>query len=213
MESKTRFFDTRAENWEETCYPAPVRERLRDLIRELGVKPGERLLDVGTGPGVLLPYLHKEVGLSGQVCAFDLSLEMIRQAHGKPHSSLDMIFQADVHHIPFTDRAFDRVICFAAFPHFANPGRALHEMGRVLKTGGVLIVAHLMSRKELAAHHGSHATVARDVLPTNPEMRDLFVEAGLSPPDIIDIPGQYMARGVNPNSWTFLLSSPKSGHF
>jgi hypothetical protein len=36
----------------------------------------------------------------------------------------------------------------------------------------------------------------RDVLPTAPEMRDLFVEAGLSPPDIVDIPGRYMARGV-----------------
>jgi ubiquinone/menaquinone biosynthesis C-methylase UbiE len=154
VETQTRFFDTRAENWEETCYPAPVRARLRDLIREFGVRPGERLLDVGTGPGVLLPYLRQRVGPSGQVCAFDLSLKMIRQAHGKPHTSLDMILQADVHTIPFTDRVFGRVICFAAFPHFDDPAQALQEMGRVLRPGGVLIIAHLMSRKELAAHHG-----------------------------------------------------------
>jgi ubiquinone/menaquinone biosynthesis C-methylase UbiE len=196
MKTKTRFFDTRAENWEETCYPAPVRAHLLDLIREFRVRPGERLLDVGTGPGVLLPYLRQGVGPSGQVCAFDLSLEMIRQAHGKPHTFPDMIFQADVHHIPFTDRVFDRVICFAAFPHFDDPGQALQEMGRVLKTGGVLIVAHLMSRKELAAHHGSHATVARDLLPPDPEMKALFTEAGISPPEIVDIPGRYMARAV-----------------
>jgi ubiquinone/menaquinone biosynthesis C-methylase UbiE len=196
MKSKTHFFDTRAENWEETCYPASVRERLLDLIREFEIRPGERLLDVGTGPGVLIPYLRQGVGPEGHVCAFDLSLEMIRQAHGKPHTRLDMVFQGDVHSIPFTDATFDRVICFAAFPHFHDPGKALQEMGRVLKTSGVLIIAHLMSRKELAAHHGTNATVARDVLPTDPEMKVLFVKAGLSEPDIVDIPGQYMAKSV-----------------
>lgn len=200
MKSKTHFFDTRAENWEEACYPAPVRERLLDLIREFEIGSGERILDVGTGPGVLLPYLRQGVGPSGQVCAFDLSIDMIRQAHGKPHAPQDLVFQADVHSIPFTDRVFDRVICFAAFPHFDDPGQALQEMGRVVKTGGVLFVAHLMSRKELAAHHGSHATVARDVLPADPEMKALFLQAGLSQPDIVDIPGQYMARSFKNRS-------------
>ncbi|MFO7601771.1 MAG: class I SAM-dependent methyltransferase, partial [Candidatus Desulfacyla sp.] len=186
MKSKTHFFDTRAENWEETCYPAPVRERLLDLIREFEIGSGERILDVGTGPGVLLPYLRQGVGPSGQVCAFDLSIDMIRQAHGKPHAPQDLVLQADVHSIPFTDRVFHRVICFAAFPHFDDPGQALQEMGRVLKAGGVLIVAHLMSRKELAAHHRAHDTVARDLLPPHHEMKGLFVAAGLSEPDIVD---------------------------
>jgi len=196
MESKARFFDTRARNWEETCYPPPVRERLFDLIREFDICIGERILDVGTGPGVLIPYLRQGVGSDGQVCAFDLSLEMIRQAHGKPHTNKDMVFQGDVHRIPFADGVFDRVICFAAFPHFDDPGRALREMGRVLKSGGVLVVAHLLSRKELAAHHGTHKTVARDVLPNGDEMQALFEKAGLSRPEIVDIPGRYMAKGV-----------------
>jgi len=69
-------------------------------------------------------------------------------------------------------------------------------MARMVKTRGALIVAHLMSRKELAAHHGSHATVARDVLPPDPEMKALVVAAGLSDPDIVDIPGRYMAKTV-----------------
>ncbi len=196
MKSKTHFFDTRAENWEETCYPAPVRERLLDLIREFDIGSGERILDVGTGPGILLPYLRQGVGPSGQVCAFDLSIDMVRQANAKPHTSQDLIFRADVHSIPFTNGVFDRVICFAAFPHFDDPRQALQEMARVVKAGGALIVAHLMSRKELAAHHGSHATVARDVLPPDPEMKALFVKAGVSEPDIVDIPGRYVAKSV-----------------
>jgi len=195
MKTKTRFFDERAENWEETCYPPPVRARLCDLIQEFGVRQGERVLDVGTGPGVLLPCLRQFAGPSGQVCAFDLSLEMIRQAYRKPRASLDIIVQADVHCIPFHNHVFDRVICFAAFPHFVDPGQAVREMGRVLRTGGALIIAHLMSRKELSMHHASHASVARNLLPSDPEMGTLFAEAEFSPPEIVDIPGRYVARG------------------
>jgi len=196
MEKKSSFFDTRAETWEGTCYPPPVRKRLNDLIREFKVKTGERLLDVGTGPGVLLPYLHEGVGPAGQVCAFDLSLEMLRQADQKPRAVHDMLFQGDVHHIPFADGAFDRVICFAAFPHFEDPALALQEMSRVLRTNGVLIIAHLMSRRELTEHHGTHETVARDLLPPAPLMVSLFAEADLSLPEIVDIPGRYLARGI-----------------
>jgi len=195
-ESKTHFFDTRAENWEETCYPTPVRERLLDLVRAFEVRLGERVLDVGTGPGILLPYLRERMGPIGQLCAFDLSLEMIRQARRKSHTSLDITFQGDVHFIPFADGAFDRVICFAAFPHFDAPAQALREMGRVLKRGGVLLVAHLLSRQELSAHHGTHETVARDLLPSEPEMKALFAQAGLNGTEIVDIPGRYLARAV-----------------
>jgi len=196
METKAGFFDTRAGVWEETCYPPPVRARLSALIHEFGVMPGERLLDVGTGPGVLLPYLRRCVGPSGQISAFDLSYKMIRQAYAKPLVPLDIVLQADVHFVPFADAVFDRVICFAAFPHFLDPGQALKEMRRVLKTGGVLIIAHLMSREELSMHHASHASVARDLLPDHPQMHTLFKEAGLSPPEIVDVPGRYVARGV-----------------
>lgn len=196
MEKKGSFFDTRAATWEETCYPPPVRERLLDLIAAFGIRPGESILDAGTGPGVLLPYLYEGVGWAGQVSAFDLSLEMAYQAFRKPLKVHGMVFQGDVHHIPFREGAFDRVICFAAFPHFDDPARAVDEMSRVLKPGGVLIIAHLMSRRELAEHHGSHETVACDLLPPDSEMTSFFVKAHLTPPEIVDIPGRYLARAA-----------------
>lgn len=193
---RVSFFDRRAKHWEETYYPPPVRVRLCALIQEFGLAEGERVLDIGTGPGVLIPYLRELVGASGQVCAFDLSFEMVRQAYRKPRTSVDIIIQADVHHIPFSDNTFDRVICFAAFPHFKDPLAAVHEMSRVLKKGGILIIAHLMSREELSMHHASCPDVAGDVLPVDHRMRSFFVEAGLLPLDIINMPGRYLARGV-----------------
>lgn len=190
------FFDTHAEGWEESCYPEPVRERLQELIAAFEVTSGSRVLDIGTGPGILIPYLRSIVGESGCVCAFDLSFPMVRQAGAKPLSAQDMVMQADVHRIPFKSGTFDHVICFAAFPHFSEPARALMEMSRVARPGAGIVIAHLLSRRELAEHHGSHSAVAEDVLPEASGMESLFVNAGVSRPVIVDIPGRYLARGV-----------------
>ncbi len=196
MPSNVSFFDRRAENWESDCYPHAVRARLCALIPEFGVKNGECLLDVGTGPGVLIPYLCRQVGRSGRVCALDLSFEMARQAKRKGRSRRDLVIRSDVHGLPFKAGYFDRVICFAAFPHFSGPIQALTEMARVLCTGGTLIIAHLMSRSELAAHHGSNSAVAADVLPEDTKMARFFEQAGLFLLGIVDETGCYLAKGI-----------------
>ena len=199
-ERKADFFDSRAANWEQTCYPPDVRARLEDLIDEFGVKPGENVLDIGTGPGVLVPYLRDRLGQNGRVCAFDFSMEMARQAIRKLKNKADAALRADVHHIPFKDETFDRAICFAAFPHFSDPQKALHEMARAVRPGGTVIVAHLLSREELAEHHARHSSVKRDVLPEGPQMRSLFFSAGLTISEIVDKLGRYLARASKPTA-------------
>ncbi len=194
--NKQDFFDTHAENWEKVHYPSQVRKKLWLLMQEFNITEGERILDVGTGTGILIPYLRKLIGDEGQICAFDLSFQMIRQAYSKIKRSDDMVLRADVHHIPFLSDVFDKVICFAAFPHFSDHLAALCEMGRVLRNGGSIIIAHLLSREELARHHGSHPSVAGDVLPDNQKMHTLFQKAGLKLLGITDIPGRYLAKGI-----------------
>jgi ubiquinone/menaquinone biosynthesis C-methylase UbiE len=170
--------------------------RLVDLVAEFHLAAGARVLDIGTGPGVLLPYIRQGVGDSGRVCAFDLSLPMVREALKKPLKPGDLVLQADVHCLPFRDRVFDNVICFAAFPHFHDPVRALAEMVRVAARGAVVVIAHLMSRRELADHHAAHSAVAGHELPEKSRMQGMLQAAGLSYFDILDEPGRYLARGV-----------------
>jgi ubiquinone/menaquinone biosynthesis C-methylase UbiE len=196
LTSQANFFDSRAEEWEKKCYPGPVRERLERLIPEFGIKRGAQVLDIGTGPGILLPYLQPSIGSTGTICAFDISEKMVQEARKKALTSAVLTLRADVHRIPFCDEVFDHIICFAAFPHFADPVMALREMARVAKSGSVIVIAHLMSRAELAEHHGKHHSVADDILPNPSNMVKLFLDAGISVPEITDIPGRYLAKGM-----------------
>jgi len=195
MGSQSDFFDSQASDWEKVHYPPHVRQRLEALVKEFGVRGGERVLDVGTGTGVLIPYLRREVGALGRIFGVDFSFQMLRQANRKPRGVMDIIVQADVHFLPFANEIVDRVICFAAFPHFTDKAKALREMSRVLRHDGILIIAHLLSREELAKHHSAHPAVACDTLPNSHRMRSLFMDAGVFPLEIVNKPGKYLARG------------------
>lgn len=193
MDPQREFFNQRAADWEKRLYPPKVRQRLEKLIQAFDVQSGSWVLDVGTGTGVLFPYLQAAVQSRGRILAFDISDNMVLEAAKKGRTGRALFFQADALHIPVHEDAMDHVICFAAFPHFSDMAAGLCEMTRVLKPDGRLTIAHLMSRQELAAHHARHNAVERDVLPKAGRMTDWFLAAGLKEPEITDIPGRYMA--------------------
>lgn len=197
-DASNAFFDERAPSWEATCYPQQVRVRLAELIPCFELAPGDRVLDIGTGPGVLLPYIQEQVGPAGRIVALDRSLPMVAQAGRKRRWFRDLALQADVHRLPFADQRFDVVICFAAFPHFQTPAQAMAEMARVAAPGGRVVIAHLMSRRELAEHHGSHRAVRGHELPVEAEMKALMQGAGLACSRIVDEAGRYLAMGERP---------------
>jgi len=193
--SKKEFFDKEALVWEEKYYPPEVRQKLEDLvISEFSIIPGIRVLDVGTGTGILIPYLVKLLGNTGFICSLDLSFPMVCEAKKKLSRMQDGVVCADVHHLPFRSEAFDRVICFAAFPHFDEPKKAIGEMTRVIKPGGMLVIAHLLSREELAHHHASHSEVAKDLLPDDETFLHLADAYGLRVEKIDDRPGRFVLK-------------------
>ena len=192
-DTRTDFFDRRAATWEALCYPPETRARIGPLVDDLGIRPGERILDMGTGTGILLPDLLRATGPGGRVFAFDLSRPMVREAKRKPEAARAGLFQADALRLPLRDAAMDRIVCFACFPHLPDPEAALAEMARALVPGGRLAIAHLMSREELSRHHGGCADVAEDRLPPAERMTELFRNAGFAPPRIADRPGRYLA--------------------
>lgn len=190
-DARRAFFDAHAHGWEERGYPADVRGRLEVLVDCFGIEPGEKILDVGCGEGVLVPYLLDRLGPSGFVVELDNSLEMLKGAARKSARQIQCVW-AGVETLPLVDADFDRVICFASFPHFANPVKALKQIHRVLKSAGTLVIAHLLSRDEIARHHAKSTVVLGDELPEEAAMRELMTQTGFCVRRLEDRQGRYL---------------------
>lgn len=190
-DARRAFFDAHAHGWEERGYPADVRGRLEVLVDCFGIEPGEKILDVGCGEGVLVPYLLDRLGPSGFVVELDNSLEMLKGAARKSARQIQCVW-AGVETLPLVDADFDRVICFASFPHFANPVKALKQIHRVLKSAGTLVIAHLLSRDEIARHHAKSTVVLGDELPEEAAMRELMTQTGFCVRRLEDRPERYL---------------------
>lgn len=182
------YFDRIAAEWDELLEEETI-ARLREIVAGLEIRPGARVLDVGTGTGVLLPLLLEK---GGRVVALDLSWEMLKRARAKSYPVAYV--QGDAQNLPLPDGAFDWVICNAVFPHFPDKLRALREIRRVLKDGGRLVICHANSRQAVnEIHRAIGGVVANDTIPPEGEMRRLFCEAGLDESVVRDEPDRYLA--------------------
>jgi ubiquinone/menaquinone biosynthesis C-methylase UbiE len=173
------YFDQLAPTWDEEL----THERLKclgNIVKELDIRPGYYVLDIGSGTGVLLPFLITELGYKGRIVALDFSAEMLVQAQAKNFPPMVGFAQADVLAIPLADNSVDMAICNSVFPHFSDKVRALREIARVLKNNGRLVICHTMSRDMLNRLHQSvGGVVANDLLPDESQLRGLIKQARL----------------------------------
>jgi ubiquinone/menaquinone biosynthesis C-methylase UbiE len=116
-----------------------VRGRMCDL---LGVKGGDRVLEVGCGTGKDSAHLAARVGTGGHLVLSELSGGMLRLARQRLSGRavpMDYVL-ANGCYLPFADGAFDCVFHFGGLNTFDNIGRALAEMARVVRPGGTVLV-------------------------------------------------------------------------
>ena len=114
------------------------------------LRPGLDLLDVGCGPGTITTGLARRVA-PGRVTAVDRALDVLAQAsaHAAGQGVSIGPHAADVYDLPFQDASFDVVHAHQVLQHLIDPVRALVEMRRVLRPGGLL-----------AARDGDYASFA-----------------------------------------------------
>ena len=113
-------------------YSRGLSSQLADLA---GVGPGQRVLDVGCGPGALVGELIGRVGAEG-VAAVDPSESFVLAAR-KRHPGVD-VRRASAEQLPFEDATFDAALAQLVVHFMADPVAGLTEMARVTRAGGAV---------------------------------------------------------------------------
>jgi ubiquinone/menaquinone biosynthesis C-methylase UbiE len=173
------------------------------------LEPGERLLDVGCGPGTVTLDVASHVA-PGLVVGLDAAVDVVRQAERRRFetSAANVAFAVgDTYALPFGDGTFDVAHAHQVLQHLSEPDGALAELRRVLRPGGLLAVRDgdyggfvwappepLLDRwldlyHQLTAHNRTHADAGRYLL-------DWVQAAGF--------------RDIKPSSSTWTFADPES---
>ena len=127
----------------------PLRRRyMRPVLERTGIRPGERVLEVGPGPGAFTVGAAQRAGAEGRLIAVDIQPEMIAQVERRvQEAGLTNIetHVASAHALPLDDRSVDRAFLITVLPEIPDPSRALAEVHRVLRPDGVLSVTEEFS--------------------------------------------------------------------
>jgi SAM-dependent methyltransferase len=132
-------YKTPAEVYEERFVPALFQPWSAIVARAAAICPGQRVLDVACGTGVLAVAAADLVGITGSVTGLDAGAEMLAVARRKVTAVQWCEGRAES--LPFDDDHFDAVVSQFGLMFFEQPADALREMMRVLRPGGRLAVA------------------------------------------------------------------------
>lgn len=177
-----RFFDEHAENWDEDETPEKI-VRLTNIFTELNLKFEGRVLDIGSGTGILVPIIKSIPQVENILVELDLSLEMLRKNNKRWEIYRSEINQlnADAQLLPFKDASFDHIICFAALPHVPDRKQVMKDCFRSLRKSGKFFILHLMGSQQLNRfHHEVGGAVKNDSLETVQELAHHLKKIGFN---------------------------------
>jgi SAM-dependent methyltransferase len=132
-----------AEGYESYMVPTLFEPCATTFIRAADPKPGERILDVGCGTGIVARQVASRLGARGAVTGFDLSPNMLAVA--KAAAAREGIAiewrEGSAEQLPFPESSFDLVLCQFALMFFADKSAALAEMRRVVTSNSLVLVS------------------------------------------------------------------------
>ncbi len=172
------FFNENADQWDDITKHDT--SKVRRIVSLLGLSGDEKILDVGTGTGVMIPYYEEKL-TSGSILAIDYSENMIKKAKEKYSEELHKLRYevVDIYDMDL-DESFDDVVCYSCFPHFPYQKRAISILSSYLKEGGKFMIAHSSSKAHINnVHKHGGEVISNDFLPSMNDLRCMVSDAGL----------------------------------
>ncbi len=184
------FFNQKAESWD--SHIQNDHAMITAILKLTGLKPKQKVLDVGCGTGVLVPHILKYT--PADYHAIDLSEKMIERAKHKAAGLPVQFHCMDI--LELTEKDFDFAIVFNAYPHFPEPAKLAAKLCQSLASGGRFVIAHDHSRHTINSRHHAQA-----VQPLSRILQPVAIEAQAFAPyfklDILaDSPDCYVLSGV-----------------
>lgn len=157
-QEEVEFFDRLAPDWDANEVRSTP-ERVEAILDMIEIGQGESVLDLGTGTGVLIPYLIERVGENGHVTGVDLSEGMLDLARAK----YGHYRNADLLKIDFEEEQipgiYDLAMLYSVYPHLHYPQDTLAWLFKMnLKPGGRVVVAFPSDEKFINAIHHERAS-------------------------------------------------------
>ncbi|NLN07023.1 MAG: class I SAM-dependent methyltransferase [Firmicutes bacterium] len=188
------YFNELAEQWDSlVTHDAEKIAAILDLVK---IPAGGKVLDLGTGTGIMIPYLFNRTGPEGEITAVDEAEKMIAVAKRKFNYRNVRFLVGDVLEMALPATYFDCIMCYSMFPHFKEKQTAVIKLAAYLKKGGSFVVAHSQSREAINnLHKNAGGPVKEDSLPPLDTIRSYYRSAGLEVTEEIDNDRMFVVVG------------------
>lgn len=211
---------TPAENYQRFFVPSIGGPVADDLVRATDLRPGQRVLDVACGTGVVTRLAAERVGASGEVAGLDVNPGMLAVARAQTPPGVSIAWhEASAESMPLPDGAFDVVLCQMGLQFIPNKLAAAREMRRVLKSGGRAIVTvpgpkppvFAIMTDALARHLSPEAASFGDLvfsMHDADELSQLMRSAGFREADVRATLKTLRLPGPRDFLWQYISSTP-----
>ena len=188
-----QFFDRLSDIWDDNEVLS-IPDKIKEILSELNIWKGMEILDLGTGTGVLLPYLSSMIGDSGKVTALDISKGMLNRAKEKYGHLANVEFIIQDFEKEEVRGKYDLILLYCVFPHMHFPEQTLKRLVLTnLKENGRIVVAFPSDENFINNIHEERKAES-ELLPSAPDLSLRLREWGLDSSVIRYDEGHYLVE-------------------